>query len=125
MALILGKIMARIRADYFQGAAMFSVKGDSTIASVSELKQSYKKLLERVGRGESIVLQRNNEPVGVLLSYPAYQEIMGRLELVENLVLEIRALRGEEEVMSGKADFVPLDDLLDEYGIDGADANHG
>ena len=97
---------------------MFSVKGDATIASVSELKQGYTKLLDRVDRGESVVLQKNNVPVGVLLGYPVYQELMCRIGMVENLVLAITALKREDRVISGKDRLVPLEDLLNEYGID-------
>ena len=97
---------------------MYSVKGDATIAAVTELRRELPTLLERVDRGESVVLQKNNEPVGVLLGYHMYQDLMRRNSMIENLALAITALKREDRVLNNRDDLVSLADMLTQYGVD-------
>jgi prevent-host-death family protein len=97
---------------------MFSVKGDSTIAGVTELRQNLASILDRVDHGESVVLQKNNEPVGVLLGYPVYVELMRKISMIEDLALAVTALRREDRILKNQDELVALADVLREYGID-------
>ena len=104
---------------------MFSVKGDATVAQVTDLRRETKPLLERVDRGETVVIQRNAEAVGVLISYPAYQAMMTALSQLENIQLAFLALRREERVLQNKDKLIPLEDLLAEYGIEDEELDDG
>ncbi|HWK89234.1 MAG TPA: type II toxin-antitoxin system Phd/YefM family antitoxin [Longimicrobium sp.] len=93
---------------------MFKVNGTATIATVTDLRRSANFLLERAESGESVVVQRNAEAVGVLLGYDAYQNL---LERVENLELLMLALDRERRIESGEDALVPLADLMKEFGV--------
>jgi prevent-host-death family protein len=103
---------------YFgQRGKMFSVKGDATIACITDLKRSSRAILDRVDKGESVVIQKNSEAVGVLVSYPAYQEMMVRLAQLENIQLALLALKREERILSNREKLTPLDEVFEEFGL--------
>lgn len=96
---------------------MFRVKGDSTIATVTDLRRSATDLLDRVQEGESVVVQRNAEPVGVLLGYEAYQKLLAVAEKLEDLELLVLARERERAVIAGEDRLVALEDVMREYGM--------
>jgi prevent-host-death family protein len=96
---------------------MFSVKGDATIATITDLRRSASDLLGRAEAGESVVVQRNAEPVGVLLNYARYQQMLEAEEKLENLELLLLALQREADIVSGKTRLVPLEEVLAEFGL--------
>ena len=56
---------------------MFTTKGIDAIASVTELRSKTAELIERArGQRQGILVQRNNEPAAVLLSYERYMELV-------------------------------------------------
>ena len=96
---------------------MFSVRGDATIATVTDLRRSATELLGRVEAGESIVVQRNAEAVGVLLDYKRYQQMVETEEKLENLELLLLALKREAAILSGKDRLIPLEEVMAEFGV--------
>jgi prevent-host-death family protein len=96
---------------------MFRVKGDSTIATVTDLRRSAGDLLDRAEAGESVVLQRNAEPVGVLLGYGAYQKLLAVAEKLEDLELLVLARKRECAVINGDDELVPLEEVMREFGL--------
>ena len=56
---------------------MFTTKGIDAIASVTELRSKTAELLDATkGRKQGVLVQRNNEPAAVLLSYDRYMELI-------------------------------------------------
>jgi len=56
---------------------MFTTKGIDAIASVTELRSKTAELLDATkGRKHGVLVQRNNEPAAVLLSYDRYMELI-------------------------------------------------
>ena len=56
---------------------MFTTKGIDAIASVTELRSKTSELIEQArGRRQGILVQRNNVPAAVLLSYERYMELI-------------------------------------------------
>lgn len=56
---------------------MFTTQGLDAIASVTELRSKTAELIEQTrGRRQGILVQRNNEPAAVLLSYERYMELI-------------------------------------------------
>ncbi|HEU0053560.1 MAG TPA: type II toxin-antitoxin system prevent-host-death family antitoxin [Longimicrobium sp.] len=96
---------------------MFSVKGDATIATVTDLRRSATQLLERAEAGESVVLQRNAEPVGVLIDFARYQRMVEAIDKLENLELMLIALKREADWKSGREELVSLEDVERELEI--------
>ena len=56
---------------------MFTTKGIDAIASVTELRSKTAELIDQTkGRQHGVLVQRNNEPAAVLLSYERYMELI-------------------------------------------------
>ena len=96
---------------------MYRVKGDATIATITDLRRSASDLLDRIQGGESVVVQRNAEPVGVLLGYDAYQKLVAVAEKLEDLELLVLARERERAVINGEDRLIPLDEVMREYGL--------
>jgi prevent-host-death family protein len=54
---------------------MFNMQGIEAVASISELRANSTNLVERAKEFQGIMIQKNNEPVAVLLSYDRYIEL--------------------------------------------------
>lgn len=96
---------------------MYRVHGDSTIATITDLRRSARDLLDRVQGGESVVVQRNAEPVGVLVGYDAYQRFLAVVEKLEDLELLVLARERERAVINGDDRLIPLEEVMREYGL--------
>jgi prevent-host-death family protein len=56
---------------------MHSTYGAQQITSVTELRQDTNDIIEHADEtGEAILIQRNNEPVAILLSIPTYETFL-------------------------------------------------
>ncbi len=97
---------------------MFSIKGDATVATVTDMRRSASQLLARIEAGESVVVQRNAEAVGVLLSYRTYQQLLETVERLEDLELLVLARRRERAVLEGEDELIELGELLREFGAE-------
>jgi prevent-host-death family protein len=55
---------------------MYSTEGIEAVATITELRSSTSELVERAKELErGILIQKNNEPYAVLLSYDQYKEM--------------------------------------------------
>lgn len=99
---------------------MFSVKGDSTVASVTELRRETKNLLNRVEGGESVVIQKNRDAVGILIGYEHYSRMMDMMAKLEDLEMALLAIKREEAILRGDDELHDLDDVLAEFGLSDA-----
>ena len=62
----------------------------ATLAGVSELRTIMRDILDETKTGP-VILTRRNKPIGVILSYPEYQEMTRLVELLEDSALEREA----------------------------------
>ncbi|MHC4385870.1 MAG: type II toxin-antitoxin system prevent-host-death family antitoxin [Planctomycetota bacterium] len=88
-----------------------SKKGNTmTTISMSEIRLKLSELANRViYGGERVVGEKNNKPAFAMVS-------MEDMELLERLEEEIDIKAAEEALKEG--DFIPLDDLVKELGIE-------
>ena len=56
---------------------MFSTTGIEAIATITELRSKSSALIEQSKDFRGIMIQKNNEPIAVLLSYDRYLELIG------------------------------------------------
>ncbi|MEM8560395.1 MAG: type II toxin-antitoxin system Phd/YefM family antitoxin [Bacteroidota bacterium] len=60
---------------------MYSTRGIQAVASITELRSNTTELLDRARQSKSAILvQRNNDPHAVLISYDYYLELLDALE---------------------------------------------
>ncbi len=65
---------------------MIKLREQATLAGVSELRTIMKDILNETKTGP-VILTRRNKPIGVILSYPEYQEMSRLVEILEDSAL--------------------------------------
>lgn len=56
---------------------MYTTKGIEAIATITELRSKTAELIEEADKFEGIMIQKNNEPLAVLVSYDKYLKLVG------------------------------------------------
>src|SRR5262245_59171216 len=83
------------------GILMFQVNDDTLVVAVSELRTKGPEVLDRVKNG-TVIVTRNNQPVGVIIDHDKYREMGKAFELLEDLVLGTIAQKREKEAKGKK-----------------------
>jgi prevent-host-death family protein len=104
---------------------MFRVKGATTIATVTDLRRSANELLQRAEAGESVVVQRNAEAVGVLVGYDAFQKMQALAERLEDLELLLLARQRERAILRGEDRLIPLEEVMRDLGMEPGASDEG
>lgn len=94
---------------------MYRVHENATIASVTDLRRRTTEIMDRAEEGEIIVVQRDNEPHGVYLSYRHYESMLGRLNRLENWELASVAVPRHEAIARGEMGTTSLADMIAEF----------
>jgi len=84
---------------------MHTVKEDTTLVGVSELRTRLEKILEEA-KYHKVVIEKRNKPVAVLIAIERYNAIEGLLDQIEDYELG-RLARGREK-KSSKKDYISL-----------------
>jgi len=88
---------------------MITIKQNTTLVGVSELRKGIEKILEKAQRG-LVVIERRHEPAAVLMSSEEYENIQNILETAEDIVLGFIArkrFKGSKE-----KDYIDIENLL-------------
>lgn len=56
---------------------MYTTKGIEAIATITELRARTSELIDEAAKFEGIMIQKNNEPLAVLVSYKKYLALVG------------------------------------------------
>jgi prevent-host-death family protein len=65
---------------------MFTIKENTTLVGVSELRSGIDKILKKAKKG-LVIIEKRHKPQAVLMSNEKYEHITGMLDLAEDLVL--------------------------------------
>ncbi len=88
---------------------MITVKENTTLVGVSELRSGIDKILEKARDG-LVVIEKRHKPQAVLMSNEQYEHLAGLLDMAEDLVLGFIAA---ERFNNGEdADYVDIESLL-------------
>ena len=88
---------------------MYTLKEDTTLIGVSELRTHLEKILEEA-KYHKVVIEKRNKPVAVLITidkYNAIEEILDRLE-----DYQLGKLAAEREKRSRKKDYIDIETAL-------------
>ena len=64
----------------FQAFRMYTTKGIEAIATITELRSRTAELIDEASKYEGIMIQKNNEPLAVLVSYDKYLKLMKKMK---------------------------------------------
>ena len=88
---------------------MITIKEETTIVGVSELRTHIDKIL-RESKKHKVLIGRRNKPLAVLMSTERYEKIEKTLELLEDVALGF--LAKEREKSSKSADYIAIEDAI-------------
>lgn len=101
---------------------MYRVHENATIATVTDLRRRTTDILERADEGEIVVVQRDNEPHGVYLSFRHYESMLAKIDRLENWELALVAVPRREAVARGEMGTTSLADMIAEFAPELRDA---
>ncbi len=89
---------------------MLTLKENTTLVGVSELRKGIEKILEKARKG-LVIIEKRHKPTAVLMSIEEYEHIQNILETSEDIVLGFIAQKRFE---SGKEeDYIDIEKLLE------------
>jgi prevent-host-death family protein len=94
---------------------MYRVTEGATIATVTDLRRRTSEVMRQAEEGSVVVVQKDNEPQGVYLSYRRYEAILERLDKLESLELAEIAVARKEAVDRGEMGTTSLEDMIAEF----------
>jgi len=65
---------------------MLSLKEDTTIVGITELRKMIPEILKKI-KQEKVILTRRNRPIGILVDYEEYERMERMIEALEDQVL--------------------------------------
>jgi prevent-host-death family protein len=88
---------------------MITVKENTTLVGVSELRTGIDNILKKAKEG-LVVIEKRHKPQAVLLSSEEYEHMQNIVETAEDLVLGFMAR--DRFKSSTDKDYIPIEDLL-------------
>lgn len=94
---------------------MYQIGEGATIATVTDLRRRTSDVMEQAENGSVVVVQKDNEPQGVYLSYRRYQAMLARLNKLESMELAEVAVPRKASVDRGEMGTTSLDEMIAEF----------
>jgi len=88
---------------------MLTVKENTTLVGVSELRKGIEKILEKAHKG-LVVIEKRHKPTAVIMSNKEYEHIQELLETAEDIVLGFIA--NERFKSTKEKDYIDIETLL-------------
>lgn len=88
---------------------MLSVKENTTLVGVSELRNGIEKVLEKARNG-LVIIEKRHKPQAVLMSNKEYEDLQTVIEIAEDIALGFIARNRFEQ--SKDEDFIDIETLL-------------
>ena len=88
---------------------MISVKEDTTIVGVSELRTHIEKILE-ASKKHKILIGKRNKPIAVLMEVEKYNQMEHTLELLEDFALAF--LAKARDLKAKSSDYIDIEEAL-------------
>lgn len=87
---------------------MITVKENTTLIGVSELRTNFKKVMELIGTS-MVLLEKRNKPLAILVPVEKYNKMEELLDQIEDFGLGYLAL--ERDSKSKPSDYIDLDKI--------------
>ncbi len=88
---------------------MFTVKENTILVGVSELRAGIEKILEKARNG-LVIIEKRNKPQAVLMSTEEYEHLSSLLDMAEDLVLGF--ISADRFKNSKETDYLDIETLL-------------
>ena len=88
---------------------MITIKENTTLVGVSELRSGIEKILEKARKG-LVIIEKRHKPAAVIMSNEEYEHILHVFDIAEDLVLGFIADKRYKSSMAG--DYIDIETLL-------------
>jgi len=88
---------------------MFTVKENTTLVGVSELRSGIEKILEKARKGP-VIIEKRHKPQAVLMSNEEYEHLTNLLDMAEDIALGYIA--ADRFKNSKETDYLDIESLL-------------
>lgn len=85
---------------------MFTVKEDTTLVGISELRTHFDRVLEAIGKSK-VLLKKRNKPLAVIVPIDKFNRMEELIEMIEDAGLGY--LAKERDLKSKTSDYLDLD----------------
>lgn len=92
---------------------MITVKEDTTLVGVSEMRTHMEEILQ-ASRKRKVIIEKRNKPYAVLIDAERYARMEARLEILEDMALANLAKAREEG--ASPSDYIDIEDALKVVG---------
>lgn len=97
---------------------MYTVKSSTTVANVTDLRRNSKEIFKRINEGGRVLIQKNTDPLAILLDHQEYDELVEARERLEDLKLLLRAYVRNQRLESGADEPISHEEMLGRLGIE-------
>ena len=94
---------------FCKGSPMITVKQNTTLVGVSELRKGIDAILEKTRHG-LVIIEKRHKAAAVLMSNAEYESMQSLVDVAEDIVLGYIA--HERQVKSKAKDYIDIEDLL-------------
>jgi prevent-host-death family protein len=94
---------------------MYRVPENATVATVTDLRRNTAEVMKEAEAGNVVLIQKDNEPAGVYLSFGRYERILARLDRLESFELAELAVARKAAIDRGDMGTTSLDDMIAEF----------
>lgn len=91
---------------------MYDVDTPTTIANVTDLRRDTTALFDRLEKGRSVIIQRNTEPVAVLVGPEQWEELQEARRRLSELEQVLTAMSREKELEEDDEALLTEEELL-------------
>ncbi len=91
------------------GMNMITIRENTTLVGVSELRQGIEKILKKIKNGH-VVIEKRHKPKAVLMSSEEYEHMQGLVDTAEDMVLGFIA--HQRAKTSQPKDYIDIESLL-------------
>jgi prevent-host-death family protein len=92
---------------------MHTIKEDTTLVGVSELRTRLEKTLDEA-RHHKVVIEKRNKPIAVLVAIDRYEAMEDIHDRIEDM--ELGGIAKKRDAKSGKRDYVSIQDAIRKIG---------
>ena len=92
---------------------MFTIKEDTTLVGVSELRTRLEKIIEEARR-HKVVIEKRNKPIAVIVAIDGYEAMEELLDRFEDY--ELANIARHREKGASKKDYIAIEDAFRKIG---------
>lgn len=96
---------------------MFTVKSSTTVANVTDLRRKSGEIFERIEKGDRVLIQKNTDPVAMLVDFHAFNELLEASERLQELEDLMEALIREDRIEAGEDDTTSHAEMLERFEL--------